>query len=234
MRPLDSNSAGQKCEREPLVVSAESSDEERVDKTSVDGRFHAALASARQGSSTALGILFEGCRNYLLLIANRKLGESIQAKIGASDVVQETLLQAQKIFVRFEGSTERELLAWLAQILELKHAQTVRRYVQVEMREVGRELPIEVVGSALVHDHRRSLAPSADSAIRQTEKREHFQAALVRLPDDYRRVIELRGLQEKSFAELADEMQRSIGAVRKMWIRAVQRLGVELRTIAKS
>jgi RNA polymerase sigma-70 factor (ECF subfamily) len=237
MGPRDTNSAQSNDDPDATLCSAgrnEGPANEPVGECAVDQQFEAAMAAARQGSLAALGRLFDGCRNYLLLVANRGLGESIQAKIGASDLVQETLLQAQEIFERFRGSSRKELLAWLAQTLEFKHAQTVRRYVKAEMRDVGRELPIEIIGFSLVDDKRRSTAPSPESAVRRIEKLEQFKAALERLPEDYRLVIELRGLQQKPFSELADEMQRSIGAVRKIWIRAVQRLGDELRSTAKS
>ena len=85
--------------------------------------FQTTVESARKGSSSALGTLFEECRKYLLLVANRQLGESIQAKVAASDLVQETFLQAQQVFGRFEGTNREELLAWLKRILDFKLAQ---------------------------------------------------------------------------------------------------------------
>ena len=102
------------------------------------------------------------------------------------------------------------MLAWLAHILEFKRT-TVRRYVKTEMRNVSRELPIEIVEASLVHDNRRLTGRSPDSAVGQSEKLERFKAALERLPANYRVAIELRGLREKSFSELANEMHRSEG-----------------------
>ncbi len=46
----------------------------------------------KAGSVEAIGeIELEGCRSYLLLIANRELGDDLQAN-GALDPVQETFL----------------------------------------------------------------------------------------------------------------------------------------------
>ncbi len=42
------------------------------------------------------------------------------------------------------------------------------------------------------------------------------------LPDDYREVIELRSIQQLPFDEVAERMNRSIGATRKLWCRAVK------------
>ena len=71
------------------------------------------LAAARSGSLTAVAGILEECRNYLLLIANRELGSSIQAKIGASDLVHESLLQGQQAFRRFQGTSRHDVMAWL-------------------------------------------------------------------------------------------------------------------------
>ena len=71
------------------------------------------LDRARRGSPQALGQVLELCRRYLLHIANSELDSHLQAKLGASDVVQETFLEAQRIFDRFEGNSPDELRAWL-------------------------------------------------------------------------------------------------------------------------
>ena len=71
------------------------------------------LPAAQAGSKEALGQLLDSCRGYLLLIANQELGPDLQAKGGASDLVQETLLDACRDFAHFQGNTEQELFGWL-------------------------------------------------------------------------------------------------------------------------
>src|SRR5262245_66692989 len=81
------------------------------------GSLEQLLQAARAGSTEALGRVFEGCRHYLLLVANEGLESDLRAKAGASDLVQDTFLEAQQAFIRFQGTSERDLLAWLRQIL---------------------------------------------------------------------------------------------------------------------
>jgi RNA polymerase sigma-70 factor (ECF subfamily) len=69
------------------------------------------LPEARAGSPEALGRALEGCRLYLLALAERELDAGLRAKGGASDLVQETFLEAQRDFARFRGDSEAELLA---------------------------------------------------------------------------------------------------------------------------
>src|SRR5581483_9241354 len=75
------------------------------------------LRDARAGSREALGKLFDLCHGYLLSVARGELDLQLQAKGGASDVLQETFLEAQRDFARFQGTTDKELLAWLRRLL---------------------------------------------------------------------------------------------------------------------
>src|SRR5580704_12939343 len=72
----------------------------------------------------------------------------VQAKGAASDLVQETFLEAQRDFARFHGTTEVELLAWLRQILVNNVANFTRRY-RAQKREANREVVLETDDSAL-------------------------------------------------------------------------------------
>ena len=47
---------------------------------------------------------------------------------------------------------------------------------------------------------------------------------LAALPDDYREVIILRNLEGLSHAEIAQRLNRSPGAVRMLWVRALAAL----------
>src|SRR6516225_2042707 len=86
------------------------------------------LAAACAGSREAVGQALEACRGYLLLIAQRELGPQLQAKGGASDLVQETLLEACRDFARFQGDSEAELLQWLRRLLLNNLADFTRLY----------------------------------------------------------------------------------------------------------
>src|SRR5262245_40328741 len=58
--------------------------------------FVARLAMARAGEGEALGRVLDSCRGYLLMIARQELDAGLQAKGGASDLVQETFVDAQR------------------------------------------------------------------------------------------------------------------------------------------
>jgi len=191
--------------------------------------FESRMAAAHEGSPSAIGSIFEECRNYLLLIANRQLGQSIQAKIGASDLVQETFLQAQKNFDRFDGASRQELSAWLTQILEYKLALAQRRLLRTEKRDASREEPLKSTMEDLVRNMRLPECPQPDQAAAHVDEVEKLKAALDRLPADYQLAIDFRSLQQHSFAELGRILNRSPEAARMTWVRALLRLRKELR-----
>src|SRR4051812_49212731 len=92
------------------------------------------LAEARAGSQEALGQALEACRRYLLLVAQSELAPELQAKGGASDLVQQTFLEAQRDFPCFAGTSEAELLAWLRCILLHTLGKFSRQYRATQKR----------------------------------------------------------------------------------------------------
>src|SRR5512146_1404232 len=83
---------------------------------------------ARGSDPQALDQLFARCRPYLGLAARSRIESWLKAKADASDLVQQTMLEAYRGFNRFEGQTEAEWLAWLRRILEHNAADFVRRF----------------------------------------------------------------------------------------------------------
>ena len=52
--------------------------------------------------------------------------------------------------------------------------------------------------------------------------------ALARLPEDYRELLVQRHIEERPFDEIAQRMNRSSGALRTMWVRALRKLKVAI------
>jgi RNA polymerase sigma-70 factor (ECF subfamily) len=185
------------------------------------------LGAARAGSAEALGGLLEDCRRYLLRVANRRIDPALRAKGGASDVVQQTFLEAHQAFARFQGSSEKELLAWLRQLLLNHLANFHRLYRGTDKRQVSRETPAEQGGPST----EGSLAGDASSPSRQAMRQEECEAltrALERLPEEQRRVIVLRHQEQYSFEEIGRCMNRSASGARLLWTRALDQLHKEL------
>jgi RNA polymerase sigma-70 factor (ECF subfamily) len=187
------------------------------------------LEAARGGSHEALGQALDACRRYLLLIAQRELAPELQAKGGASDLVQQTFLEAQRDFCRFHGTTETELLAWLRCILLHNLGKFSRHFRGTRKRGLDREVTLDGARGAGVSAE--ALADNVPTPSGHAIEREEYEAlgrAIERLPEDYRQVIQLRYREDRSFEDIARAMDRSVPAVRKLWARAVERLKQEL------
>ena len=205
-------------------------EESRLESQSEIDSLTIRLKQAQEGSPEALGQLLEDCRKYLLKIASGDLSPELRAKAGASDVVQETLLEAQRDLAQFTGRGEDELLAWLRRILLNNLANIRRQYQQTSKRDVGREVSLDADGSSEVAVAQRieSRERTPGSAVIFNEKCERVAEVISGLPDHMRQVLEMRHRDNKSFAEIGAALGRSAGAARKLWVRAVDRLQQEL------
>ena len=179
---------------------------------------------AQSGCPHALGQLYEQCHRYLMLIANRELDIQLRAKLGPSDVVQETMLKAQRSFDGFVGSSEGELRAWLRTILLNSVRDAARRYQSGSKRDVRRERELHAVLSDQSEAAPFNQPESPSRQMMAAEQAAALRAALLRLPEDYRQVILLRNIERLSFQEIGARLQRSNEAARKLWVRAVDRL----------
>lgn len=189
------------------------------------------LKQAKQGDRESLGALFEPFGAYLTLLARLQLDGRLSGKIDPADVVQETFLRAQQAFDQFRGTSERELMGWLRQILASRMAKQLRRYYGAERRNVGleRALDADLDRSSFVLDAALVAAGSSPSqTARRREQAVILADALAQLPPDYREVIILHHLQGLTFAETAARMQRSRGAVEKLWVRSLVALRRQL------
>jgi RNA polymerase sigma-70 factor (ECF subfamily) len=195
--------------------------------------FSALLAAAKSGASDAVGELIDGYRAYLLLIANQELDPAIRGKLGASDVVQETMLTAQYAIGDFRGSTHEELLGWLRGILLNDLLEAGRSYRGTAMRNVGREVPIDGdsrLNQPPIEVRTDQDTPSVGAA--ETELETVLYAAMSRLSEEHQQVLRLRNWQQLSFADIGAEMNRTADAARKLWSRAVMQLQRELGDVA--
>jgi RNA polymerase sigma-70 factor (ECF subfamily) len=189
------------------------------------------LAAARSGSREALGQVLSEYRGYLLHVARHELARDLQSKSDASDLVQETFLEAQRFFERFQGHSDGAVRAWLRCLLLHRSAHVGRRYHTTQKRRLAREVSLDaakplVAGANGLHD---AAAPSPSAHLMARERQEVVQQAIDRLPDDYRRVMLLRYHNGMTFAEIGRDMRRSADAVRMLWARALERLKQELQ-----
>ena len=207
-----------------ILVDRDEESEEAIGgvmETATAERLKNWLASARSGSLEAEGQLPEGCRQYLLLIANQELDEALAVKIAPSDLVQETLLRAHKNFPRFEGRDEIALQGWLRRILLNAITDAGRHFQGAEKRDLTREIPLATSGSSApyaAHDE----SPSSLAVV--FEQDALLQRALGQLTHEHRQIIHWRNYERLRFEEIGPKLGRSADAAQKLWTRALAKL----------
>ena len=190
--------------------------------------FHEArelLAAALAGSGASLGDLLDRHRNYLILLATPQLVGPGRKRCSESDIVQETFLEAHRDFAAFRGTTLPQFQAWLRRILSNNILTFLERHVWAEKRDVRREQSLHTVAEGLdcsAINLESFVAGSTDSPSECAMRREDS------LPDDYREIIILRTFQGLSFDEAAASMDRTAGALRMLWMRALESVRARL------
>ena len=188
------------------------------------------LTAARRGDVAARDRLFDACRSYVDLAARYHLQRRLRAKVDASDIVQQSLLEAHRGFDRFTGSSPGEWLTWLKRIVAHNAFDEAKRWRGTAKRDAGREIALDHRG-----DHSggwqldpASGEPSPSQHVLRWEQEVLVAAALEQLPDDHRDVLLLRNLERLPFEEVAKRMGRSAGACRMLWMRAIAGLKEQL------
>jgi len=191
------------------------------------------IMQARGGNDAALGTLLELYRNYLRLVARSLMGVALRIKLEPSDLIQETFLKAHRDFEGFAGQSEREFVAWLRRILARTLADEVK-YQRRKGRDMGRQESLDLLLERSGLAIENALASRATSPSEGASRREQavlLADAVSQLPPDYREVFILRTLEHVPFDQIAPKMGRSVGAVRMLWARALERLNRAMESL---
>jgi RNA polymerase sigma-70 factor, ECF subfamily len=188
------------------------------------------LEQALQGNREALGRLLEAQRAGLRRLAERQLEGRIAVRVDASDIVQQTFLEAYRSFPQFAGRDARELVAWLQSILDHKVAGAIRDHALLQKRSVGRERSLDDSqggGAPLKEDLDADLSSPSQKAMRG-EEAERLSQALAALPDDQREAVRLRHLEGWALADIARRLGRTPAATAGLVKRGMKALRRQL------
>ncbi|MBM4000361.1 MAG: sigma-70 family RNA polymerase sigma factor [Planctomycetes bacterium] len=204
-----------------VMNGAESRIRKAVDDHAIDVRD--LLRELRDLPSDRAGPLLEQFRPYLLAIAVGEFPERLQAKVGNSDLVQETLLRGFESLAEFRGESIEELARWLRRIL-VNHMTNVATAFATEKRNVAHEVPLD---SHVVDP----LCESPSAEVLSGEEWDRLRSAIGTLSEIHQQIVLLRHRENLSFAAIGKLLDRSEDAARKLWCRAIERLQSELDVV---
>lgn len=188
------------------------------------------LQQAKAGDRDSLGKLLAAYQNYLRLLAGTQLDDQLRSRLSPSDIVQETMLEAHCDFPQFRGNSDNEFFGWLRKILANNLARAVEQHILTAKRDVRREVSRVQLDASLDQSALRIEAiladhgSPADSHASLQEQLVRLANALVQLSPDHRDVIVLRHFEGLPFTQVAQRLNRSSGATRMLWLRAIEQL----------
>ena len=182
-------------------------------------------AAMSQPTETS-GHTLDQFRSYLYLLARAHFGPNIRQNIDASDLVQQTLMDAHAKKDQFRGDTDAQRAVWLRQILKCNLADALRHQHRAK-RDVSRQRPLEAaIDESFCRAESWLEARQSSPSQHVTKKEEVLRLAdaLRELPQAQRDAVILRHLQGLSLAEVAHQLDRTEPAVAGLVYRGLNKL----------
>jgi RNA polymerase sigma-70 factor (ECF subfamily) len=164
--------------------------------------------------------------DYLKLLARLQWTPLLYGKLEASDVVQQTVLQAHANRGQFRGQTEEEWLGWLRAILANVLAGSLRAY-GTGARDLRRERSLDArleESASRVEAWLIAEQSSPSQRVSRHEQLVRLAAALAKLPVDQQEAVELHHLRGHTVAEVGERMGRTRPAAMGLIYRGLKRL----------
>jgi RNA polymerase sigma-70 factor (ECF subfamily) len=182
------------------------------------------LHQARRGDREALGKVLSAFRRVLWRRAERYEPAALRPRCSPSDLVQQTLLEAQRDFASFRGETPEELRAWLIRIVG-NNLGDLLRHGGSRRLDPSRELPLEdrrAVGP--LKDRLVDKRPGPEETVSRREQEEAAGRALQGLSERARQAVRLRYEERLSLEQVGGRLGCSAEAARKLCARALEEI----------
>lgn len=167
-------------------------------------------------------------RDRLLKIVTLRLGSQLQGRVDASDIVQDTYVEASRTLDKYLQNPSMPVFLWLRRLAGEKLIQANRFHVDAKKRSTGREVSIDrempqACSRSLASQLMASGTSPSGVAIKNEDKR-RLEAALLRLDPIDREVLVLRHFEQLTSRESAIVLKMEYEAVKKRYTRALSKL----------
>lgn len=186
------------------------------------------LRCARRGNPEALNVVLARYRSRLKKMISLRMNPRLRSRLDASDVIQDTLVEATRTVDQYLSNPKLSVYIWLRELANEKLIQAHRFHLNTQKRDVSREMSIygnalsatsEAIAVQLVA---RDSTPS-EAAVKNDRKRLLTEALEKMTPID-REVLTLKHFEHLNSKEAARILGLKHEAVKKRYIRALERL----------
>ena len=187
------------------------------------------LARVERGDQEALEELFDKHRLRLRRMVQLRISPLLRGRIDASDVLQESLIDAWRRLPEYLRNRSVPFFVWLRFLARQRLFALHRRHAVAKSRDPRREVALyegklpeassEALASQLLGD-----LHSPSEALARAELQVRLQEGLDALEPEEREILALRHFEELTSAEAARELGISEAAAAKRYLRALRRL----------
>jgi RNA polymerase sigma-70 factor (ECF subfamily) len=187
------------------------------------------IERARAGDREALNALLSRHRDRLRRMVEIRLDTRLQARLDASDVVQEAFVEVAERLQEYLRDPKLPLFLWLRLIVGERLMRLHRHHLGTQMRDAGREVSLyrgalPAAASAALAAQLLGRHTSPTQAVMRAERILRVQEALNTLNPMDREMLSLRHFEELTAAEAARVLGIEESAAAKRYFRALKRL----------
>ena len=186
------------------------------------------VARAATGDRAALNALFAKHRDRLCRMVQLRLDARLQARVDASDVVQDAYVEVVERLGAYLRDPKLPVFLWMRLVVGERLVKLHRHHFGAQMRDAGRE--VSLFRGALPEASSAALAAqllgkhtSPTQAVVRAERTLRVQEALNGLDPIDREILALRHFEELTAAEAAEVLGLEEGAAAKRYFRALKR-----------
>jgi RNA polymerase sigma-70 factor (ECF subfamily) len=191
--------------------------------------FDEALRRGRTGDLKALNSLLDQYRDRLRRMVEMRLDTRLQARLDASDVVQDAYLEVAERWDEYLRDPKFPLFLWLRLVVGERLMKLHRHHLGTQMRDAGREVSLyrgnlPAASSAALAAQLLGKYTSPTQAVLRAERILRLQEALNTLEPIDREILSLRHFEELTAGETARVLGIEESAAAKRYFRALKRL----------
>jgi RNA polymerase sigma-70 factor (ECF subfamily) len=187
------------------------------------------LERARAGDQAALTEIYSRHRDRLRRMVEMRLDRRLQARLDASDVIQDTYLEVATRLDEYLRNPKVPLFLWLRLVVGERLTTLHRQHLGVQMRAAGKEVSLyrgamPTASSAALAAQLLGKHTSPSQAAVRAERMLRLQEALNTLAPLDREILSLRHFEQLTRAETAQVLGIEEAAAAKRYVRALKRL----------
>jgi RNA polymerase sigma-70 factor (ECF subfamily) len=187
------------------------------------------IQRAQAGDDEARGLLFARYRDRLCRMVEMRLDTRLQARLDASDVVQDAYAEVTGRLEEYLRDPKLPVFLWLRLVVGERLVKLHRHHLGTKMRDASREVSLyrgalPAASSAALAAQLLGRHTSPSQAILRAERILRLQDALNTLDPVDREILSLRHFEELTAAETARVLEIEESAAAKRYFRALKRL----------